>query len=69
MLVNADNGRRFRPVNVTITLETEKEFKNFTEMIRFCDSIPEMLRKEEANCDADACGNMLSAIYNKLMGE
>jgi hypothetical protein len=58
--------QKFKPISITITLETEKEFNDFTEMCRFTDSIPEMLDREESKCDSNACGNMLSRIYHSL---
>lgn len=64
MIVKSDKS--FTPIVVSITLETKQEFSDFKEMIRFNDSIPEMLRKEEARCDSRKCGNMLSQIYNQL---
>jgi hypothetical protein len=59
-------NHKYKPVSITITLETEKEFNDFTEMCRFTDSIPEMLDREESKCDSNACGNMLSRIYHSL---
>jgi len=60
------SSKKFKPVAITITLETEKEFNDFQEMVRFTDSIPEMLEREHAQCDHLACGNTLSRIYHAL---
>jgi len=64
MKVIAD--KKFQPVSIEIEFESAVECKSFTEMVRLCDSIPEMLLAQKANCDHALAGDMLRKIYSKF---
>jgi hypothetical protein len=57
---------KFQPVTIKIVLETQSEFDDFKETVRYCDSIPSILTKEGANCDYKAVKDMLRSIYREL---
>jgi hypothetical protein len=64
--MKVESSNQFTPVNIHITLETKEEFKNFKEMVRFCDSISAMLQEKDSFADRRMIYKMLKQIYNSI---
>lgn len=63
------SDREFKPVNLTITFESEEELLHFKEIVRYCDSIPDMIVNNAigvCNFDGELGRQILMSIYDEV---
>jgi hypothetical protein len=68
LLTDIEKKRGFEPIVLKITFENEKEIKQFKEMVRHCDTVPEAIISYGSKIDSDFVENFMSKIYNTVDG-
>lgn len=66
MIVNIESNKKWDPVDITIKFETEKEFLEFKEIVRHCDTVPDAILECGAEIDRGFVCNFMSKIYEVM---
>jgi hypothetical protein len=67
MIVTVDNvDKEWQPKNLNIRFETEKEFTQFKEMIRHCDTVPDAILDYGSKIDRDFVHDFMSMVFNTM---
>ncbi len=65
-MIVINNEKVYRPKTLSITFETEKEFWQFKEVIRHCDTVPDAIVRDGGKIDRDFVCNFMHRIFNAM---
>ena len=66
MKVNTGDNKKWEPVDMNIRFETEKEYLQFKEMIRHCDTVPDAILEYGSEIDRNFVCDFMLKIYNTM---